>query len=205
MILRESTVTFIYRAAMASRAHHVWIQCEALTLLAEIAPESFLLALHHRLTNPEQDDDIFVRRRAVRLLGAHAEFHKAAEDLIPQIINDPSISVRQGIAEALGMMLASESADEDFNLWQWYKRLVTSDQSAQVRAAAIFTARRMVVSDSMATRVADLLSEVIQNEQDVLALKAALTTAVDAIELLYSDNLDDQAVAVLVHFGDGRQ
>jgi poly-gamma-glutamate synthase PgsB/CapB len=188
-------VTFIYRAAMASRAHHVWIQCEALTLLAEIAPESFLLALHHRLTKPEQDDDIFVRRRAVRLLGAHPEFHQAAEDLIPRIINDPSIYVRQGIAEALGMMLASESAAEDVNLWHWYKRLATFDQSAQVRAAALFAARRLLASASLAERVASLLSEVIQKEEDVLVLKAALTTAVDAVELLYSDNLDDQAAA----------
>ncbi|NNF45387.1 MAG: hypothetical protein HKN69_01335, partial [Desulfofustis sp.] len=192
-ILRESTVTFIYRAAMASQAHHVWIQCEALTLLAEIAPESFLLALHHRLTNPEKDDDIFVRRRALRLLGVHADFHQAAEDLIPQIINDPSIYVRQGIAEALGMMLASESAAEDYKLWQWYTQLVTSDKSAQVRAAALFAARRMVASESLVIRVSDLLSEVIQKERDVLALKAALTTAVDAIELLYADNLDDHA------------
>ena len=195
MILRESTVTFIYRAAMASRAHHVWIQCEALTLLAEIAPESFLLALHHRLTNPEPDDDIFVRRRAVRLLGAHAEFHKAAEDLLPRIINDPSIYVRQGIAEALGVMLVAESAAEDRQLWPWYKQLVTSDPSTQVRAAALFTARRMVGNASLALRVSDLLSEVMQRERDVLVLKAALTTAVDTTEILYAGHFEDHAAA----------
>ena len=194
-ILRESTVTFIYRAAMASQAHHVWIQCEALTLLADIAPESFLLALHHRLTNPEQHDDIFVRRRAVQLLGAHAEFHQAAEDLIPRIINDQSIYVRQGIADALAMMLASESDAEDRELWHWYKQLITSDQSAQVRAAAVFATKRMVLNASLTSRVSDVLSGVIQNERDALVLKAALTTAVDAIELLYTDNLDEHAAA----------
>ena len=192
-VLRESTVTFIYRAAMASRAHHVWIQCEALTLLADIAPESFLLALHHRLASSDMQDDIFVRKRAMQLLGAHTEFHQAALDLIPRIIQDPSIYVRQSIAESLATMLVSNSPAEQKEFWYWLKQLIIADASEQVRAAALFAAKRIVTIPPLAEGVSQTLQEVFQKERDGLVLKAALTTVVEAIDLLYSAELDAQA------------
>ena len=192
-ILRQSTVTFIYRAAMASRAHHVWIQCEALTLLADIAPESFLLALHHRLASSDEPDDIFVRKRAVQLLGHHRDYHQAAQDLVPRIIDDPSIYVRQSIAETLAVILAADAVADPMKIWHWLEYLITRDDSAQVRGAALFAAGKIVSDRLLSERVSLCIRTVVQNEQNVLVLKAALTTGVDAVEQLLAAERDDLA------------
>ena len=50
----ERTLQFIYRSAMHPRLE-VWLQCEALSLLETLSPESLLKVLAQRLAKPEAE------------------------------------------------------------------------------------------------------------------------------------------------------
>src|SRR5262245_23052815 len=90
----DGTLAFMYRAAMDAR-QDVWIQCEALGLLRRLSLPSFRKVVELRLGQPAEGDDLFVRRHAVRLLGADLA------ELLPTALRDPSPFVRQEAAHAL--------------------------------------------------------------------------------------------------------
>jgi hypothetical protein len=98
--LTESSLRFIYHACLSS-AHSVWVQCEALSLLQSAAPDSLVSVVKRRLKQPQADDDLFVRRKIVEIMGLQLPFDSAMLELIPLALNDPSPSVRQKLAAAL--------------------------------------------------------------------------------------------------------
>ena len=66
--INDSTQQYVYHAALDYR-QQTWIQCEAINLLSTLSLEVFTNIIDKRLNNPRDGDDLFVRRRAVLLLG----------------------------------------------------------------------------------------------------------------------------------------
>ena len=79
----------------------VWLQCEALSLLESLSPESLEKVIAQRLTRPAPGDDIFVRKRAVKLLARNLRRLPELASVLPAVAGDPSPFVRQGLAQSL--------------------------------------------------------------------------------------------------------
>lgn len=188
--LKEATVTFIYRSAMASQ-EQIWIQCEALELLALIAPHSFLQAMKHRFSHPRSGDALFVRRRGVRLLGEYERFYGELVSLMPDILNDPSPFVRQALAEALGTVLSSNATIGRSRVWGWLQILLRHDQSYQVRAAAVRAVSRIPADPQQESEKLDLLQKVLAEEDNSFVLKLALDVAAAELEILVENCSQD--------------
>ncbi len=188
--LREVTVTFISRSAMASQ-EHIWIQCEALSLLALIAPHSFLQAMNHRLAHPREGDALFVRRRGVHLLGEHDRFHSELGSLVSYILEDPSPYVRQALADTLGTVLSN--TENRLEVWQWLQQLMLKDRSYQVRASAIIAMSRINTDPLQEAEKITLLQTVLAEEKNSFVLKISLDVAARELEMLVM-NGDQQSI-----------
>ena len=66
--INDSTQQYVYYAALDYR-QQTWIQCEAINLLSTLSLEVFTNIIEKRFNSPREGDDLFVRRRAVLLLG----------------------------------------------------------------------------------------------------------------------------------------
>lgn len=55
-------VQFVNRAAL-DPGRNIWIQSETLALVLHTAPETFVRTVRKRLSEPDEGDDLFVRRR----------------------------------------------------------------------------------------------------------------------------------------------
>ncbi len=190
--LQEVTVTFVYRSAMAIQ-EDVWIQCAALNLLALTSPDSFLQALGQRLGHPQGGDDIFVRRRAVRLLGTYPGFHCRMASLISYILDDPSPFVRQALAETLADVLCSEQTEDRSQVWQLLQKLMLEDTTVQVRACAVLTLARLHVDPLQEVEKMDLLKTVMTEEESSLVLKIALDVIAQGLDALMASGGQDSA------------
>jgi poly-gamma-glutamate synthase PgsB/CapB len=127
-VVDDTTLQYIYRSALQHQ-QQVWIQCAALELLVTLSWTSFERALQQRLLQPAAGDDIFVRRKAVRLLAAHFPRLSCAETVVSAVLSDPSAFVRQALPDAVAQAAAAQAAG-------WLEQLVRKDNSPQVRAAA---------------------------------------------------------------------
>jgi len=206
--LREVSVTFIHRSAMASN-EHIWIQCEALILLALIAPNSFLLAMKHRVVHPREGDALFVRRRGVHLLGEHDKFHPELAPLVPYILDDPSPFVRQALAETLGSVLSSKATDNYSEVWQWLEQLMLRDEAHQVRASAVLEMIRVTVDPLKDAQKMQLLQTVLTEEKNSFVLKVALDAASRELDTLVTcfdqESVDTFKKSILPHVTDLHQ
>lgn len=181
--LREVTVTFIHRSAMASQ-EHIWIQCEALSLLALIAPHSFLQAIKHRFSHPREGDALFIRRRVIHLLGKYDKFHPKLPQLISHLLYDPSPFVRQALTETLGKVLASKSIENESQVWQWLVHLTVKDGVHQVRASAVLALTRIAADPMQESEKMHLLKTVLLQEKHPFVLKVALDTVARELEII---------------------
>ncbi len=189
----EDTLQYIFRSALQP-TQLVWIQCEALQLLQSLSPESLERALHKRLSQPLQDEDIFFRRRAVIIMGDNFTNLAQLEDLLPIVCDDPSPFVRQAVAEIL--------PQASFTNMQRYLRLFVLDDSiVQVRAAGLLSLVRLISHDSSFEFALQLLLDSLTQEVDDFALRVGLKTALgcfagllktgrrDRIDLFYREIL----------------
>lgn len=171
--IAESTRQYIYRSAMGSRPH-VWIQCEALALLATASPASLGAVLAHRFERHEAneaDEDIFVRRRAVGVLFDVLAQQPELGELLTAAASDPSPHVRQGFAEGLHRLPdASGSA--------WLERLLHDDPSPQVRAMALLEIPKFLAAGRAIAMAQRSLSHTLSSETDSFVLRVALKVAV---------------------------
>ncbi len=162
----EAAFRYIYGSALDQR-QMVWIQTEALALLPHLDPASLTAALQARLNRPGSGDDLFVRRRAVLLLGEHLHHLPGLEPLLAIALQDANAYVRQGLAEALPTMPTSAA------LPTW-EALILRDGSPQVRAAALLQIPRLLVAPTAFTPLASGLSALLGQEQDSWVLRVAL-------------------------------
>ena len=172
----ERTLQFIYRSAMHPRLE-VWLQCEALSLLETLSPESLLKVLAQRLGKPGGGDDVFVRKHAVKILGAHLAEHPALVELLPVVAADPSPFVRQGLGAALEKAPAGITAE-------WLRALALRDESPQVRAAALLVALRALVRRELEETVLAMVVESLGAETDSFVLRVGAHVAAEgAVDL----------------------
>src|SRR2546422_5420060 len=131
-----TTLQFIYRSAMHTRLE-VWLQCEPLSLLESLSPASLEKVIVQRLTRPAPGDDLFVRRRAVLLMGRNLARLPGLAALFQVVVDDPSPFVRQALATAL-VAAAADLAGE------WLLHLTRKDPVPEVRAAAIVESLKLL-------------------------------------------------------------
>lgn len=169
--VNEGTLQSIYRSAQDSH-QQVWVQCEALSLLQSLSPGSLHTALRKRLTEPGEGDDMFVRRRAVGLLGQNLIRLPAAAALVKAVLDDPSAFVRQALPAAL-------HGAADAALLPALARLALQDPSAQVRAAALLALPELLARASLFPSLLDMMQSVLCNERDDFVLRVAVQVCVD--------------------------
>lgn len=173
----EGTLHYVFRSALEPR-QRTWIQCEALSLLTTLSPDSFATALRQRLTQPRGGDDLFVRRRAVLLLGERVQQLPALADLIPALMDDPSPYVRQGLCEALPGACAEL-------VRRWLPALALDDASPQVRAAALLRAPALLAGHTvLGATLAGMVRAALEGEKDTFVQRVAIKVAADTHEKL---------------------
>ena len=168
--LTAYTLQQIYRASIDNQ-QNVWIQSEALNLLGCLSSQSLQGVLQKRFTEPGDGDDLFVRRRAVDLLGRNSQLF----ELFPVVIKDHSPFVRQALAKAL------RTAPIDI-VQIYLRQLVCEDKIASVRAAALLEIPFFLAQSDFEAFLLELLSECLTNETDNFVIRVALKVATDTCE-----------------------
>lgn len=169
-VVAENTLRYIFRAVQDRRLP-VWIQCEALSLLASLDnPAHFVSVLEKRLRYTEEDrDDIFVRRRCVELLVQNLDEHAEMVPLLDTLNADPSPYVRQTAAEMLARFAVDGRIAAAVEV---FTRLLHADSVAQVRAAALLALEAEIAAHP--ATVTAWLEECLRAEQDAFVLRTAL-------------------------------
>lgn len=164
--INDHTLQYVLRAATDPRLQ-VWIQCEALNLLATLSMTAFTAAITKRIELPRDSDDLFVRHRAISLASEHQQQQPALIPLLEMALRDPSPYVRQAVAEAL-------AKSDDTTLIQNFPLLLLEDDSPQVRAAAALQIPAMLEREPLFEPICTWLADMLNKETDAFALKIAL-------------------------------
>jgi poly-gamma-glutamate synthase PgsB/CapB len=151
----------------------VWLQCAALDLLTCLSPASLEKAIRKRLGEPASHaDDIFVRHRAVAVLGESLTEMPQLRDLLPLVMTDPSDYVRQALPAAIR---------QDAVILE---QIAREDPSPQVRASALLAILPPSGGGRLAKGGAGLIFRVMEHEQDPFVLRVCLKVIGDGAELL---------------------
>ncbi|GAA4642210.1 hypothetical protein GCM10023115_04350 [Pontixanthobacter gangjinensis] len=88
-----------------------WAQCDAISTLLALSPQSLISVLEKRLaatsdrgSPTRQDNRIFVRRHIARLLCTFAGKNKKLDTFLKRLVNDRDGAVRQAVAESLPLL-----------------------------------------------------------------------------------------------------
>ncbi len=169
-LLDPRTLVFIHRAAMENKSN-VWIQCSALSVLCALSFGKALPFLKHRLANPQDGDDMFVRRHALQLIERRLRSsleHAGTRgfELVPTEA-EPSPFVRQKIAQ-VAFLSTHENARK-----QW-KELLLDDPVEQVRAAALLAGIEVPTDSSLTLQYLEVVEQCLSNETSTFVLRTAL-------------------------------
>jgi poly-gamma-glutamate synthase PgsB/CapB len=174
------TLMFVHRAAMECNSE-VWIQCEALNILAAISMAHAFPILRMRLESPIKGDDIFVRRHALKLIEEYLlampdnSPHKECD--IANQLDDPSSFVRQKLAKVAFLSTHSESDSK-------WKALVLKDSDPKVRAAAVMCPAEVACEPLRLFDSFQMLVESLENELDPFVLRTTMWTAIQLLTRL---------------------
>jgi poly-gamma-glutamate synthase PgsB/CapB len=168
--LTDSTLKYIYRSAL-ERRQHVWIQCEALSLLKSLSLSSLDMALENRLLKPGEGDDLFVRRHAVRLLGARLAAGAELAHLAERVVDDASPAVRQVLP---GALMAAPAALVE----QLLARLLDADPEPAVRASALLAIPGLLLRQDLFSPMRQAVVQLLGHEHDSFVLRVALQVVV---------------------------
>lgn len=167
-ITRDNILKFIYRASLDSR-QNVWVQSEALKLLSYLSSTSLQVVLKKRLTNPKDGDDIFLRARAIELMGKHLKTLPKLKNLIETILSDKSSYVRQALVKILKELNGEE-------LREYLQTLAIKDSAKEVRALALLEVVELISEN---IQLKEILKESLRVESNEFVLKVALKVVVD--------------------------
>jgi len=183
--VKSNILRYIYRAALDHHLH-LWIQCEALHLLQHLSLDSFVTAVTRRLSEPADGDDIFLRRRAVLLVGANLEERPRLQALLEQVCDDPSPWVRQALPEALAGLPEAAAC-------VLMERLVIRDPSPQVRAAALQRLPALLGRPGRQRPLLEILLKALQDERDDFVLRTALESGIEGHRSLLEQGAREMA------------
>jgi len=162
-------VQFVNRAAL-DPGQNIWIQSEALALVLHTSPAIFARSVEKRLSEPGEGDDLFVRRRAVRLIAQHLRDRPELWDSVELILADPSPYVRQELPGSIVRGCPEKSIDV-------IRRLARDDESASVRASGLLSLPLLAEAGEELAPLRALLEDVFEAEQESYVLRAGLRIA----------------------------
>lgn len=168
-LIRDSILKFIYRASLDIR-RDTWIQVQSLKLLSYLSKESLKIVIEKRLLHQERaKDDIFVRHRAILLLGEHFPNSK---ELIELAKRDSSGYVREAFVEIVPNLK---------NPSNYLREILEQDSSKQTRARAILKLKKLLNTREF-FKVVDILIHSLKIERDEFVLRVALKVVSESIE-----------------------
>ena len=165
-LLNKRTLLLLHRTVVEARSD-VWVQCEALSLLATLSITRSLPLLRQRLSNPRDGDDIFVRRHIYRMLSTHL---LTADDRcleLPAGSEEPSPFVRQAMAKT-AFLSTHESTHR-----QWHQ-IAREDETAQARAAALLVGIETPCSTHKLVDFLQTVVQVLDSDDDPFVLRTAM-------------------------------
>lgn len=160
--LQADTLSYIYQICQDQR-RSVWLQCEALNVIAFVQPEHFASAVTFRLQDTLSTDAIFYRYRVVSVLCEHFQRIPGARTLLSDIPNDSSGFVRQALINGL-LSLPSDLVAELLPRF-------AADHDSAVRMELVLTLPQLAGKVS-ATYLLSILLERLQGEESELLLRA---------------------------------
>ncbi len=162
-------VQFVNRAAL-DPGQNIWIQSEALALVLHTSPSIFARTVRKRLSDPREGDDLFVRRRAVRMIASRLRDQPELNECIELIVADPSPYVRQELPGCLARSLPEKSLDV-------IGSLVRNDPAGPVRASALLALPLLAEAGEEIMSLRILLEEVFSYERDDYVIRVGLRVA----------------------------
>lgn len=155
-LLTEKTVALVDGLAR-NRSADVWLKCEAIGILTMVCPTAEKV-IEQRLSESGPGDDMFFRRRAVRILGDRLADWPAQIVLLPKIAADGSDFVRQEFARAVWQAPVDVARP-------WIGRLAREDDTPQVRAAVLLESLARLQREELHQAFLQTLKDVLVNEE----------------------------------------
>lgn len=186
--LQESSLRFIYQAAVKNK-RSIWIQCEALLLLQHTKPDQLLTILHRRFTQVENRDDLFVRRKAVDIIGEQIIHDAAFIPLLDLASKDISPAVRQKIPEVLPAL--------SLDLIKHYSPILLADTSDAVRASALLGLLPLLAREDCFNFSLMFLGEFLSKAQQEFPLRTALLLCRQGLDQLLAQQQQDKVALYL--------
>jgi len=174
-LLSQQMLNFIDRAAR-QRNSDVWIQCEAITILASLLFPMAAAVMKQRLEKPGEGDDFFVRQHIWALIGDRIRLYPD-EPLGVAVVVDPSSFVRQTMANATFFSNVRQ-------VRQYWSDSALTDPDPKVRASAMTIGMRKRLTPQQYLDFLKLLPRVLESESDPFVLRAAAWSAVTSTTYL---------------------
>ena len=170
-LLSQQMLNFVDRAAR-QRNSEVWIQCEAITILASLLFPMAASVMKLRLEKPGEGDDFFVRQHIWALIGQRMQLYPDEDPGVPLAL-DPSPFVRQEMASATFFSRIP-------HIHQYWRDSALTDPDPKVRASAMTAGMRKRLEPRQYLDFLKLLPRVLESETDPFVLRAAAWSAVTA-------------------------
>ena len=162
----DGTLRYIYKSTL-DRRQDVWLQCEALRLLATLSIDSFCKVAQSRLEEPGSGDDLFVRRQIVRLMGDKVLSLSEPHHFVQVVCTDPSPAVRQTLVSAL-----AEAPEELLQICM--NQLICEDEIEQVRGSSVLACLDFLGRSDCFELILSRLEKVLQGEKSDFVLRVGL-------------------------------
>ena len=153
-----------------------WAQCDAMSTLMALSPQSLVPVLERRLSATSdrgspirQDNRLFVRRHIARLLCKTAGANEKLDNFLKRLVNDRDGAVRQAMAESLPLLPPRMLANHMVRL--------RVDSDPQVRAMLFADAPAMANAGGIDNYLPNL-ARVLSRDEDPFVLRIAADAAV---------------------------
>ena len=195
-----ATIQYVYRAVL-DPTQSMWLQCEALEILARFAPGELRPIVEHRLARDTDGDSMFFRRRLVEALVDALPAEPAFESALQRLVADPAPFVREAVAECLPRL------PPPLALAFW--RALIDDEVSAVAARALLQTPALAVDADLHDAVTRRFVEVLHAGTGEFALRVAMHVAPqllarmrsawpDTVQQLH-DQLDRQLTGIHLH------
>lgn len=171
-LLSQRMLSFFDRAARQKNSD-VWMQCEALTILATLSWEMARGVMQQRLSHPADGDDLFVRQHIWQLIEQQVKTSPTDDPGI-ELTPDESPFVRQKMSHA-----AFWSDCETLHKKWWH--LTLTDADPKVRAAAVSVGGNGQLTASQTIKFMKLMPHVLQRETEPFVIRTACWAVTNAL------------------------
>lgn len=135
-LIEAPTRQSIYHLALEP-GENPWVQTAALEVISILEPESFVDVIQRRLRHPEAGQDLFVRRKLATMVQDLSLAEEKKFELLRTIMADPSIYVRQKLAQHLAENLTCMGQGALKSQFTLLREIMAHESNASVRAAVL--------------------------------------------------------------------